>query len=80
MQGAAFYVDEDKSPEALKYHEKFERRLEEIKCIVITSGWLDKSLDGLPEIDLDIYEPDVIQATSKWQAAVHARKVVLPRS
>jgi PIF1-like helicase len=74
MQGADFYVDEDETPEALKYRENFERRLEEIKRIVITSGWLDKSIDGLPEIDLNIYEPDVIQAASKWQAAVHARK------
>ena len=74
MQGADFYIDEDESPEALKYHEHFERRLEEIKHIVITSSWLDKSIDGLREIDLNIQEPGVIQAASKWQAVVHAHK------
>ena len=45
-----------------------------MKRIIISSGWLDQSTDGLPDVDLTVYGPDVMQAAHKWQAAVQAKR------
>ena len=74
MAGASFSVDTEETEEGRKYQDNFEKRLAEIKRIVISSGWLDQSVDGLPDVDLSVYEPEVIQAANKWQAAVQAKR------
>ena len=72
--GADFLMQEEETLESIRYRENFEKRLEEMKRIIISSGWLDQSTDGLPDVDLTVYGPDVMQAAHKWQAAVQAKR------
>ena len=72
--GADFLIQEEETLESIRYKENFEKRLEEMKRIIISSGWLDQSTDGLPDVDLTVYDPDVMQAAHKWQAAVQAKR------
>ena len=45
----------------------------EIDNIIKNSGWMQESVDGIPNTELDIIQPEIIQSASKWDAAVQAK-------
>ena len=77
MKGADFPINEEETQEHVKYRLNHERRIQEVKRILTLSGWLDNCIDGKPSIDLNVYEPEVLQAAHKWQEAVQAKRQVL---
>ncbi|KAF7976392.1 hypothetical protein HWV62_6777 [Athelia sp. TMB] len=62
------------SPDSIKHRQKLQREIAEIKTIMLTSGWLDESVDGLPELPESDGGPSVRLVPGKWQTAVQAKK------
>jgi hypothetical protein len=46
----------------------------EMSNIIKNCGWLNDCVDGLPNVDTSAVQPEVIQAASKWDAAVQAKR------
>lgn len=53
---------------------KINRTLEDVKRILLTSGWLDTCPDGPVEHEDLKFRPDAWQTPAHWQAAVQAKK------
>ena len=46
----------------------------EMDNIIKNSGWMQESVDGIPNTELNIIQPEIIQSASKWDAAVQAKQ------
>ena len=49
-------------------------QMTEIHKIITSAGWLDKSPDGHPKVDLDEVEPEEELSPAQWKAAVKAKR------
>jgi predicted AAA+ superfamily ATPase len=49
-------------------------QMTEIQKIVTSAGWLDKSPNGLPIVDLNEVEPEEELSPTQWKAAVKAKR------
>ena len=45
----------------------------EMDNIIKNSGWMQESVDGIPNRELDFIQPETIQSASKLDAAVQAK-------
>jgi hypothetical protein len=57
-----------------KEGDKIIQQMLEMDNIIKNSGWMNESVDGLPSVDLSPVQPEVLQAASKWEAAVQAKR------
>src|SRR6202051_2423941 len=49
-------------------------QMTEIQKIITSTGWLDKSPNGLSKVDLNEVEPEEELSPTQWKAAVKAKR------
>ena len=54
--------------------EKVIEQMMEMDNIVKNCGWMNECIDGLPNVDTNAIQPDIIQGASKWDAAVQVKQ------